>query len=530
MNKHQHINQLLATYRDLSKSEKEMVDEHLKICSTCAEKLADYQTIDRALNRLREQDLSRLPISLNPTFSSPIVRTDAGSPQGHQGGHFWKYLPTLFGQLVGLVALLFLVIYLVMLLGGSRRNHPAAVDLQDASVATSQPIAAQYFENQPQQQTEQTQFEITPIPKPAATQQGEPSKGNSVPPLTRTTVISFDYGIHVAATTNLNLQIEQLKKLGVGWVILDMPWATIETRQNEYDWGEWDERINAYNEAGFNILMRISAAPNWARPTDDDKSVRGMPKDPQTIAMFVTLLTGRYHGKIQAIEIWQEQNLYYAVGGQGRVNVDDYMALLTIAYQAIKASDPNIVVISGGLTPISGSQPYGVDDVIYLEQMYERGLKGVSDAVGAHPPGFINPPDALFLGSDDNLARGYDDHRSFFFRNTMEAYREIMLKHDDGNRMIVPTEFGWPVFRYDASDSRFVFAQENSLEEQAAYIVRAYEMGRDWGWVGPMFLFNLDYALVQPDSALSNFSILSKDGPTPAYEQLQAVITAQDKE
>jgi hypothetical protein len=38
------------------------------------------------------------------------------------------------------------------------------------------------------------------------------------------------------------------------------------------------------------------------------------------------------------------------------------------------------------------------------------------DAVGAHPSGFANDPEAAYQGGDFDPARGYDDHRSFFFR------------------------------------------------------------------------------------------------------------------
>ena len=164
--------------------------------------------------------------------------------------------------------------------------------------------------------------------------------------------------------------------------------------------------------------------------------------------------------------------------------------------------------------------PWAVDDVLYLRQMYERGLKNVSDAIGAHPSGFANPPDALFQGGDFDPNRGYDDHRSFFFRNTMEEYRRVMIQFGDANKAIWPTEFGWPVWFYQG-DARFVFAQDNTPEEQGQFIRRAFEISRAWGWVGPMFLWNLDYAVTAPNTELANFSIVTQAGLTPAYEMLR---------
>ena len=53
-----------------------------------------------------------------------------------------------------------------------------------------------------------------------------------------------------------------------------------------------------------------------------------------------------------------------------------------------------------------------------------------------------------------------------------------------------PTEFGWPVWRFQG-DQRFVFAQQNSIEQQAQYSVQAYQLGQTVGLGG-------HYVLVEP--------------------------------
>ncbi len=370
----------------------------------------------------------------------------------------------------------------------------------------------------------------TPTPEPTATPAPQPvakaqTQSSAPPPSSGPSPNvnhPFDYGIQVDPGNAPAFNIGHIQALGFRWVKFQMPWKDMEPNPGNIQWGRWDEIINAYSGAGIKILLSIPKAPDWARPPDDDKSVEGPPSDPQTYANFVGAVAGRYAGKVQAIEVWNEQNLYYEAGGQGRVNVDNYMALLKASYAAIKAANPNMTVVSGALTPTGAPPPFAIDDVLYLRQMYERGLKGVSDAIGAHPSGFANPPDALFTGGDFDPNRGYDDHRSFFFRNTMEEYRQVMVEFGDGNKTIWPTEFGWPVWRFHG-DERFVFAQENTLEEQAQYIRRAYEMGKQWGWVGTMFLWNLDYAVTSPSTELANFGILTGAGPTPAYHALQSL-------
>ena len=330
----------------------------------------------------------------------------------------------------------------------------------------------------------------------------------------------FGYGVQVDPGNDPNFNIRYIKALGFNWVKVQMPWKYVEPSQGNLQWGQWDNLVNAYSGAGIKVLLSIPKAPDWARPLDDDKSVEGPPANPQTYANFVAAVAKRYAGKVQAIEVWNEQNLYYEAGGQGRVNVDSYMALLRAAYRAIKSVNPSMIVVSGALTPTGAPPPWAIDDRQYLRMMYDRGLKSVCDAVGAHPSGFANPPDAHWP-EGDLPNKGYDDHPSFFFRNTMEDYHNIMVRYGDGNKTIWPTEFGWPVWRYQG-DERFAFAQENSLEEQAQYTVRAYQMAKAWGFVGPMFLWNLDYAVTAPNTELANFGIIESNGqPTPAYYALQ---------
>jgi hypothetical protein len=173
-----------------------------------------------------------------------------------------------------------------------------------------------------------------------------------------------------------------------------------------------------------------------------------------------------------------------------------------------------MIVVSGAPTPTGAPPPAAYNDQDYLRAMYANGLKDYSDAIGAHPSGFANPPDALWQGGDFDPSRGYDDHPSFFFRNTMEAYHQIMVENGDGGKTIWPTEFGWPVMRHD--DGRFPFAAENNLERQAQSSVQAYQLGKQWGYVGTMFLWNLDYNQTAGNTELANFGIVG----TAAYDAL----------
>jgi len=39
----------------------------------------------------------------------------------------------------------------------------------------------------------------------------------------------------------------------------------------------------------------------------------------------------------------------------------------------------------------------------------------------------------------------------------------------------------------------YEYAADNTEAEQAQFIVEAYQKAKSWGWVGPMFLWNLNF-------------------------------------
>jgi hypothetical protein len=67
------------------------------------------------------------------------------------------------------------------------------------------------------------------------------------------------------------------------------------------------------------------------------------------------------------------------------------------------------------------------------------------------------------------------------------------------------------------------YGREVSEAQQAAYVVRAYRMGDERPWVGPMFLWNLELATVWgPSDPISAYSLLRPDGNyRPAYIALR---------
>ena len=82
---------------------------------------------------------------------------------------------------------------------------------------------------------------------------------------------------------------------------------------------------------------------------------------------------------------------------------------------------------------------------LWLQQLYGAGLAqyGTYVAVGIHPYGWANTPDARCCA---NPSRGWDNQPQFFFLDTIEDYRAIMVANGHGSAQLWTTEFGWATF------------------------------------------------------------------------------------
>jgi hypothetical protein len=308
--------------------------------------------------------------------------------------------------------------------------------------------------------------------------------------------------------------------MGFGWVKQQVQWREVEPSKGSFNWGELDKVVEAANSRGIRVLFSVLRSPSWASDHADSP-----PRDFNDFGDFVGALAARYKGRGMAYEIWNEQNLKrewqdYPIGDRwSDVGACKYVDLLRISYTRIKAADPYAMVVAGGLTPNGVfDSNIALDDRTYLRQMYDCGILGWFDALGAHPSGYNNPPDVDWWSWQDGDT-GFKGHPSFFFKATMEDYRNIMLEKGDGGRRIWITEFGWAV---GAALPGYEYAADNTEAERAAWLVKAYQMSKEWGYVGVASLWNMNFRIVAPGSEQALFGILDAGfAPTPSYLALR---------
>ncbi|MCE5259495.1 MAG: LysM peptidoglycan-binding domain-containing protein [Chloroflexi bacterium] len=359
-----------------------------------------------------------------------------------------------------------------------------------------------------------------------------PSGGSSAPGVAPTStpqstaptpsgdLYSFGYGFQIDPYDDNKLltAVAAVQSAGFGWVKIQVPWYNIEPNQKGiYNWSQLDRLMDQFSAAGLKVMLSVVKAPDWARSASSDLTVEGPPEDPQDLADTMAAIAARYKGRLHALEVWNEQNLAYEWGNEP-LDASRYVKMLCAVYKSVKAVDSSIAIISGGLTP-TGVTAAGisVDDLDYLRQMYAAGCKACMDGLGAHPSGYNNPPD---VGVDYTNAQEptFKAHRSFYFQETMLSYRTVMANYNDAGKRIWPTEFGWAS---SASPSAgYEYAANVTEAEQAQYLVKAYQMMKAWGWVGPAFCWNLNYNDTSPGTEMAQFGIWNR----PAYSSLRDMV------
>ncbi|MCC6177759.1 MAG: cellulase family glycosylhydrolase [Chloroflexi bacterium] len=336
---------------------------------------------------------------------------------------------------------------------------------------------------------------------------------------------SPEYGMNVfvwgnPATTARDLAT--VSNAGFTWQKSLFKWSDIEPVRGQFTWTEADRVVRASQAAGVKIIARLDFQPTWARL---DGAHNGPPDDYADFGRFVSALVTRYGqgsaiGRVHALEIWNEPNLNreWGMAPINQAAASDYVRLLEVAYEAAKAADPGITIISAGLSPTGWNDDTARPDDVYLQWLYDAGAARYFDVLGAHGPGFKAPPEV----SPDEAAADlvWGGHRSFTFRR-VEDLRKVMEANGDAAKQVWLLEFGWTT---DQIHQAYAWHRVTP-DQQAQYLVDSYRWAADhWSpWIGVMTLWTLPDPTWGPEREELWWAVANPDGTDrPALTRLRA--------
>jgi hypothetical protein len=330
-------------------------------------------------------------------------------------------------------------------------------------------------------------------------------------------------------------QVQMIAEAGFDWIRQQFTWEDIEIdgkgdfidRRNDRNgdgvideqdaissWLKYDHIVDLADQYGVQIIARLSTPPPWSQPPGTTNGF-APPADFQDFVDYAVAVADRYRGRIFHYQVWNEPNLYPEWGDQ-TVNAEAYTDLLCRTYSALKAVDPEIVVITGALGPtidLSGVNAY---DLLYLQRMYQAGAGDCFNVLSVQGYG-------LWSGPTDHRLRqvtiNYPRHLWI---------RDMMIANGDAHKPIWMSEAGWNPVPDDPAIAEVDRYGRVTMEQAAEWAPLAYERARtEWPWIGVIayWYFKPADESNKGDSSYY-FRMVEPDfTPTPIYESLKAYMT-----
>jgi hypothetical protein len=313
------------------------------------------------------------------------------------------------------------------------------------------------------------------------------------------------------------LELDDMATLAPGgYIRFELNWSAVETSKGTFNWTTYDRLIADVEQRGFKLLLGILFAPTWAKT-----GTALYPTNNSDLADFAAAAVNRYkpggtQGRnVRAWEVWNEPNIRpfwdptVGLGADATARAASrakYSGMLSAAYDAIKAADPNATVLTAGFAPFgeyTSATADGINPKAYFEAMVETdGVGGKFDAVAVHTYVSTDVQDY-----DVSIYSGWSDLED----NTV-SYRSIMEDNSLGAKPIWVTEHGLPIGQTGTKYPGGVTQQA-----QADFVTEGYRRWAAFTWPkGPLIYFShrpetsatgaYQYGIVEatPASPLSN--------------------------
>jgi polysaccharide biosynthesis protein PslG len=229
----------------------------------------------------------------------------------------------------------------------------------------------------------------------------------------------------------------EIAGLGLRWVRIMYSWTWLEPSKDQFNWVEFDQWIARAKAHRLKVLAVAQGSPAWANGGHgpyDKQSGLNTPPLPEFSRRFAEYAAGLVRHGADAVEIWNEPN-----GGFWLPTPDatKWGKLVVQSYNAVKAVDRRIPVITGGTCPLSE----GSLNANAPEKFLAAALKTVPelarsfDGVGHHPYVFANDPAAK-----DPLTAPYQWNAIL----QMETMHKMLAQIGARDKSFWITEYGVP--------------------------------------------------------------------------------------
>jgi len=302
-------------------------------------------------------------------------------------------------------------------------------------------------------------------------------------------------GFNFGGQTQTFANAQAMKDSGMNWVKFQHKWAPGDSA------ADLAGTIADAHANGFKVLISVTGATTYPPPNSIDFNA---------FTQFMGALAGQGP---DAIEVWNEQNIDFEWPA-GQIDPASYVNnMLAPAYQAIKAANSNVLVISGAPAPTGFDNTTNAwADNRYIAGMRAAGAANYADCIGAHFNAGATSPSAT-------SGHPGGSHYSWYFRPMLDLYYNTF----GGARQVCWTELGFLSGEgFSGLPANFSWASETSVQDHANWLREARDLSASSGRVMMLIVFNVDFTSFDPTGdPQAGFAMIRPDGSCPACEALR---------
>jgi hypothetical protein len=272
---------------------------------------------------------------------------------------------------------------------------------------------------------------------------------------------------------------------GVRSVRDELYWQEIEPVRGRYVFPERYERyMGALRRKGVSPLIELT----FANRAYDGGMTPFTEGGFQGYARYGVALLRHYGAQVGAVELWNEYNGSFCTGPALADRAGTYSRMIRVAYRALKAERPGLLVAGGATAGVP---------LPYLEHVFAEGGLESMDAVSVHPYRYDSAPE----GIEDDIA----------------GLQLLIRRYSRGSpKPVWVTEVGWGT--KSASAPGDLAIDENT---QASFLVRSYALLLSAGVERIYWYLFRDYG------AFATMGLVRDDGrhtPKAAYRAMRTMV------
>ena len=206
-------------------------------------------------------------------------------------------------------------------------------------------------------------------------------------------------------------ELASARAAGAKWIRADLswPWQPRSRKTGQYRFDNMERSLRLSDEAGLRLLVIINMCAKNMEPLHEHL---------EEWTDFIRQAVTHVKGRVTHWEIWNEENFRNERrwGSKNQsVHARNYATCLKAAYKAVKASDPEAVVLYGGTSHVP---------LDFIEDTFAAGAGEAFDIMNVHPYNTSGLP-------EDGLASG------------CRQLKLLMAKYGLAKKPVWATEIGW---------------------------------------------------------------------------------------